>query len=57
MNASPLPPSAPNTEPITLVRRGEAPLGSLLQQLSDERFSGRLDIFGTGAPTTGQSAR
>lgn len=48
MNASPLPPSAPNTEPITLVRRGEAPLGSLLQQLSDERFSGRLDIFGTG---------
>lgn len=48
MNAQPLPSNSSREEPLTLVCRREAQLGSLLQQLSDERFSGRLDIFGTG---------
>ncbi|NJO85735.1 MAG: response regulator [Synechococcaceae cyanobacterium RM1_1_27] len=53
MNAQSLPPSSPKDspqeEPLTLFRHRKAPLGSLLQQLRNERFSGRLDIFGTGA--------
>lgn len=44
--SSSLHPCPGKDEPLT--GQGQAVLGSLLQQLSDERYSGRLDILGAG---------